>query len=105
MNYLGNLFFILIYRLRLQNHQPNSATKSTWSMWIALKLPPVTEKSEASIKDLREYDIVMGLNYLYFQIVQNQGFPSVHHMEDVNPSNRRNCGDCWYKFQHKWVIL
>ena len=28
MKYLGNLFFILIYRLRLQNHQPNSGTKS-----------------------------------------------------------------------------
>ena len=26
----------------------------------------------------------MGLNYIYPQIVQNQGFPSVHHMEDVN---------------------
>ena len=28
----------------------------------------------------------MGLNYLYPQIVQNHGFPLVHHMDDVVPS-------------------
>ena len=44
MKYLGNFFFIFIYRLRLQNRQPNSGTKSTYSMWITLKKPPVAEK-------------------------------------------------------------
>ena len=29
--------------MRLQNHQPNSGTKSMYSMWIALPKPPVAE--------------------------------------------------------------
>ena len=48
--------FIFIYRLRLRNHQPNSCTKSAYSTWIALKKPPVTEKSVASFMDQREYN-------------------------------------------------
>ena len=44
MKYLGTLGFIFIYRLRLQNHQPNSGTKSMYSAWITLPKPPVAEK-------------------------------------------------------------
>ena len=44
MKYLGTLGFIFIYRLRLQNCQPNSGTKSMYSFWIALPKPPITEK-------------------------------------------------------------
>ena len=29
-------FYIFIYRVRLQNHQPNSGTKSTYSTWVVL---------------------------------------------------------------------
>ena len=54
MKYLGILGFIFIYRLRLQNRQPNSGTKSTYSTWIALPKPPVAEKSVVSIMDQRE---------------------------------------------------
>ena len=54
MKYLGNLGFIFIYRLRLQNRQPNSGTKSTYSMWITLPKPPVPEKNVASFTDERE---------------------------------------------------
>ena len=43
-NYLGILGLIVIYRLRLQNYQPNSGTKSMYSMWITLPKPPVAEK-------------------------------------------------------------
>ena len=50
MKYLGTLGFIL-YRLRLQNHHPNSGTKSTYSTWITLPKPPVAEKSDASFTD------------------------------------------------------
>ena len=55
MKYLGNFFFIFIYRLQLRNRQPNSGTKSMYSMWIAPKKPPVAEKSVASFMDQREY--------------------------------------------------
>ena len=58
MKYLGTLGFIFIYRLRLQNHQPNSGTKSTYSMWITLPKPLVTEKSVVSITDKREYYVL-----------------------------------------------
>ena len=44
MKYLWTLGFIFIYRLRLQNRPPNPGTKSTYSMWITLPKPPVTEK-------------------------------------------------------------
>ena len=37
MKYLGNFFFIFIYRLQLRNHQPNPGTKSMYSTLIALK--------------------------------------------------------------------
>ena len=55
MKYLGNFFSILIYRLPLQNFQPNSSTKSTYSMWTTLKKPPVTEKSVASFSTKSTY--------------------------------------------------
>ena len=52
---LGHFGFIFIYRLRLQNHQPNSGTKSMYySTWIALPKPTVAEKSVASFTDQRE---------------------------------------------------
>ena len=54
MKYLGTLGFVFIYRLRLQNHQPNSGTKSMYSMWITLPKPLVAEKSVESIMDQRE---------------------------------------------------
>ena len=57
MKYLGTLSYIFIYRLRLQNRQPNSVTKSTYSMWIALPKPLVTEKSVVSIMDQSEYKL------------------------------------------------
>ena len=41
--------------MRLQNCQPNSGTKSTYSTWITLTKPLVTGKSVASILDQREY--------------------------------------------------
>ena len=59
MKYLGTLGFLFIYRLRLQNHQPNSGTKSTYSTWIALPKPLVTEKSVVSIMDQREYVLLI----------------------------------------------
>ena len=55
MKYLGTLGLIFIYRLRLQNCQPNSGTRSMYSTWITLPKPPVAEKSVASIMDQREY--------------------------------------------------
>ena len=54
MKYLGTLV-LYSYRLRLQNRQPNSGTKSMYSSWIALPKPLVTDKSVASITDQREY--------------------------------------------------
>ena len=38
--------YLICRKLRLQNHpnQPNSGTKSMYSMWIALPRPPVAEK-------------------------------------------------------------
>ena len=54
MKYLGTLGFIFIYRLRLRNPQPNSGTKSTYSMWIILPKPPVAGKSVASFMEQRE---------------------------------------------------
>ena len=70
MKYLGTLGFIFIYRLRLQNRQPNSATKSTYSMWIALPKPLVTEKSVASVTDQWEYNLLkMSLQeYSFFNV-------------------------------------
>ena len=56
MKYLGTLGFIfIIYRLRLQNHHPNSGTKSTYSTWITLPKPPVAEKSVASFTEFMKH--------------------------------------------------
>ena len=67
MKYLGTLGIIFIYRLKLQNHQPNSGTKSTYSMWITLPKPLVTEKRVASNMDQREYVVPCAM----WQIFQN----------------------------------
>ena len=65
MKYLGTLGIIFIYRLRLQNHQPNSGTKSMYSMWMALPKPLVAEKSVASIMDQRKYIYIYIYIYIY----------------------------------------
>ena len=58
--------------MRLRNRQPNSGTKSTWSTWIAKKLPPVAEKSVVSIKDQREcrliVDVVVATNSTHTKV-------------------------------------